>query len=855
MLKGEVSVEQKRSNSLVYTSKSMYIFIHYIMWIWICDVMNMFALFNNSRQDTIFINVISVILIVAIIALDFKFFIFEKTDFKCSIGIGILGIIALMYSIYPDTSFDSLAYHVMNQDPVWQGKNGVSFWEAMFPLADRLFYLFRYLLGYKLGTMFNWVLLSLTYIQIVRILKKFCVKKNNIFDKIFNPYLWAFLCISLESVMVDIGTYLTDYTGIPLVLEAVLCLLEVMEVKKTNPFQMIYFVVCLAFLFLMKMTTLIYILPLLIIYVVLNRKQITYKTFFCCFLVGIAIVFPQLLYNYVITERPFYPFYIFSGPKGLASGNGLISGGTNPYDSRWGATSVFEMIFWPVIMLIKPEYRHMEMLKMPNLYPVLLVLCSLVLLVKRMKTKVSNKKCEILVLISDTFLYLWIVSRTVDRYGLASLILCGVVTVCFIYCFWYSKVMIISLAVLFFLQTGCSYYSLMGLRTNFKYPPTIKEVVEDVASYFGDTYYWRNDRGELVSDNEEYRCYFSPFRKINAFAGLINEEARFYDFTVINNLSEDDKNLVYDELYDLTGGEGYTACLSSDMVTVINGLTKYGLRIIDVEILNDTFFSGVNLVVFKSILSEEPNDVLMLSNMEKIEVDVEMENDAEKMLGGWVFVNPAVAWTEDTVSVDFYSMNNDEKVILSHKELVPGEVSYITVDMGAFLGSDLKLYIEVKDNYALDMQSVYIVNMKQIETNSMEWGSGNISFEGSKETSDNPWGTTAGVIEMEEGKCILLTPNTSFSIRQLKDAGKFNFSYEIHPWVRENSDGAGILIWIMDEEDTILHEEVIKVDKEEEWKIFELDLTQYDGASQIKVLCNNGGGNDDGDWVIVKPEE
>lgn len=78
----------------------------------------------------------------------------------------------------------------------------------------------------------------------------------------------------------------------------------------------------------------------------------------------------------------------------------------------------------------------------------------------------------------------------------------------------------------------------------------------------------------------------------------------------------------------------------------------------------------------------------------------------------------------------------------------------------------------------------------------------------------------------------------------------------IHPWVKDVSDGAGILIWLMDNEDAILYEERVSVNNEEEWKNFQLSLNQYDSVHKIKVHCNNGeNGDDSGDWVVIRLDE
>ena len=125
-------------------------------------------------------------------------------------------------------------------------------------------------------------------------------------------------------------------------------------------------------------------------------------------------------------------------------------------------------------------------------------------------------------------------------------------------------------------------------------------------------------------------------------------------------------------------------------------------------------------------------------------------------------------------------------------------------------------------------------------------------FEGAQVTEDNPWKQTAGLFEMEGmGEVIFLTPNTSVIIEEKTES--LNVECQIHPWVKENSDGAGILVWLMDVGGNIVHEEEWKIFSSEEWQEFSVDLTLYEGAEKIKIICNNGENNDDsGDWVVIK---
>lgn len=129
-----------------------------------------------------------------------------------------------------------------------------------------------------------------------------------------------------------------------------------------------------------------------------------------------------------------------------------------------------------------------------------------------------------------------------------------------------------------------------------------------------------------------------------------------------------------------------------------------------------------------------------------------------------------------------------------------------------------------------------------------------LEFEGVKDTEDNPWHKTAGLFELEDiGECIFLTPNMSVHMLELENVEKISLQTKIHPWVQESSDGAGILVWIMDNEDNILDEKEILLSNEDKWKDITINLAEYESAVRLKLTCNNGSAdNDNGDWVIIK---
>lgn len=249
-------------NKKISTDFLIYIFLHYIIFVWLNDYINLAILFLGLEQDNLVGNLLVILLIGIIISWDHKKFLFEKFDKKCLIGIFFIITYSLYCFVYADISYDAMEYHVMNQNPVWYGKENLVLWETYFPLPDRLMYLFRYLFGYRIGTLFNSFILIITYTQVVRLLKLVFVNEKK---KFFNPYILAFASIMIEAVLMDLGTYLTDLVGIPLVIELVICIVSV-EDEGVDITQMLYFVTCMAYMFLMKLTGIIYVVPILLIY-------------------------------------------------------------------------------------------------------------------------------------------------------------------------------------------------------------------------------------------------------------------------------------------------------------------------------------------------------------------------------------------------------------------------------------------------------------------------------------------------------------------------------------------------------------------------------------------------------------
>lgn len=133
------------------------------------------------------------------------------------------------------------------------------------------------------------------------------------------------------------------------------------------------------------------------------------------------------------------------------------------------------------------------------------------------------------------------------------------------------------------------------------------------------------------------------------------------------------------------------------------------------------------------------------------------------------------------------------------------------------------------------------------------------SLIGNQEVKDNPWGMTIGKTEMEEmGTCILMTPDTGMDIPvNATTQSELTFEVRIHPWVSADSDGAGLVVQVNDNEGNTLDENIVEIKNTDEFIPVNINLNAIkETGGVIKILADNGR-NDDNicDWIVIKETE
>jgi len=259
-------------------------------------------------------------------------------------------LIFAMRAAFPDTSFDVLNYRLVNAERGlrgWPVRTG-DFFPAFYPLnpaPDMLLGIGRHLLGYRLGTITN--LLVLLWV-------------GTVLEKFIRPYIvnkWlrstgVLLILWTEHTLFLANNYMVDLLAIPLLLLATQIALKPATSENTQSTRIrlgLYLGASVA----LKLLNLAYCIPIILVYFysLLRRERVSLRLGRGAAWTAIGFALPLLPYSLYIwrdTGNPVFPFYntIFHSP---------FWPNANLGDGRWGPHGLWETIIWPLRVTLKPE--------------------------------------------------------------------------------------------------------------------------------------------------------------------------------------------------------------------------------------------------------------------------------------------------------------------------------------------------------------------------------------------------------------------------------------------------------------------------------------------------------------------
>ncbi len=134
----------------------------------------------------------------------------------------------------------------------------------------------------------------------------------------------------------------------------------------------------------------------------------------------------------------------------------------------------------------------------------------------------------------------------------------------------------------------------------------------------------------------------------------------------------------------------------------------------------------------------------------------------------------------------------------------------------------------------------------------------NLLFEGKREvdTSDNPWGSTIAKIQDDEvGSSIMMVQDTELAAKyHVKENESIEWSYNIHPWVSESSDGMSLYVrvYVAGDKNAKLRRSYI-VKPNDKYISASLSLSEFANQDVTISFSTDNGGNGDaaGDWLVL----
>ena len=232
----------------------------------------LFIIFNDyfcfifkTNMNFIFY-LLSFILCFIIYILIKKYLIIERKKIdKFDIIMFIIIIMSFLSRLaIPDSSFDTLNYHLYLQERVFSDNVLTNFFPARWintfsmPLADRMHYFFRLILGYRLGIILNLFIMIIIYFQTKTILEKFL--KNKIYISLISTII-----IITEQLLTNMITYYVDLFSIPLFLGIIIIILNN---KKVNNITNYFILLMAGILISLKISNAFLVLLLAIIYII-----------------------------------------------------------------------------------------------------------------------------------------------------------------------------------------------------------------------------------------------------------------------------------------------------------------------------------------------------------------------------------------------------------------------------------------------------------------------------------------------------------------------------------------------------------------------------------------------------------
>ena len=501
-------------------------------------------------------------------------------------------LVYLLRVAFPDLSFDVLNHRLIQGE---RGLRGVQlppgdFFPTIFPFnpsSDMLTGVARHLLGYRLGTVINYLALLWAGTVLYKLLRP-------VVERPLWRCLGVLAVLSAEHVLFEVNNYMVDVLTLPLLLEATRLALGYRE-SATKARDLLFSALLLGACVALKLTNAAAVLPVLVIFaarIFLPRPDLRALR-----LVPLAAalfllpLLPHAVYIYRETGSPFFPLY----NKFLKSPLWPL---INPYDGRWGPQGLGETLLWPLLSVARPE-RLSEMNVYSGRLAVGCVAAALCLLLPR-----AGARLRLLALAMLLGSLLWSFTSGYIRYALFPELLSGLLLLHLArHAFerargWPRAARVGAAALLPCLLAAQSALAFVYVgETEWSKRPTFFDAPADFRREM--RWVWR-DRDLLKFQTAEGRALFTQVEawvvsdiKTNGVEVLLRPEV---PMLAVNNLEYFDRRRARESFAraaeSLRGRRVYSLALAEDLDTALDLIRRRGLEVGRTTRLRVPFYSA-----------------------------------------------------------------------------------------------------------------------------------------------------------------------------------------------------------------------------------------------------------------------
>ena len=555
---------------------------------------------------------------------------FEKEDL---IFFAFLFCIFIITILLPDKMYDTMNYHIFNQIDPFADKINYNFFPNTYiqsfnyGFGDRIFYIFRYIFGYRLGIILNYLLIVCLYYSCKNIFKRF-LKINSNIANIFT----IFIVLPL-SVVDLIDCYYIDLMSLMLLVEILKTVIYDNDLKEENNIIISYIAILCGITFAIKISNLFFIIVFGIYYLLKNNKMIKFIKLkdIICFI--IIFTLPWILYfinSFIQTGNPFFPFYnnIFKSKYFLNS---------NWSDTRFGPTNVIEVLIWP-LYIIKYPNRTIDISIVEFMWAIGYVISLLIILlniIKIIKKREFDKPIFALSVINVFLNLIWAKFMIgYIRYALIILIIDGIISFYWLFKSYNERKILATILIIIplILNYSDSYHKYISSASSASY--------NNINSVGREIYYKNFDKlfsKDYVKINFKKNSVWGNVSCNSTYMKLLNADIpMIYLPYTLNEYIPDIENKKQELLSKAE--KIYTASSSDDILNLLNKLNATNYSIKSVYDIVKSSFLNYNEYIYIFELEKSDNfnsNVLKVAN----EINYEFKNQDEYITFMYKIVN------------------------------------------------------------------------------------------------------------------------------------------------------------------------------------------------------------------------